>query len=102
MLFSSLPDVGGGDDLPPYRLSVRPYDGWQAEASKQLLMEDLPAVLILHLKRFVFDNYETRKVHKPVAYDESLTIPREIFAPIRRPVQPIEYELFGGRFGLWW
>ncbi|KAJ2718386.1 hypothetical protein GGI07_005776, partial [Coemansia sp. Benny D115] len=44
-------------------------------ATKQILLEKLPPVLVMHLKRFVFCPYEgVQKVHKFIEYPATLTI----------------------------
>ena len=77
--------------------------GWSAarnanvDATKQVYLETLPPVLILHLKRFVYDPQEQNVVKrsKPVAYSTELTIPAEIISPAKRTPQGIKYRLFG-------
>lgn len=42
---------------------------------KQTLLEKLPPVLVLHLKRFVYDAYDgTQKLRKQISYSSHLTI----------------------------
>ena len=80
------------------------------DATKQITVETFPRVLILHLKRFVFEMSELSvvKKSKPVAYGTELVIPPgefwvcmrlrltlEIISPGRRQ-QPVKYRLFGG------
>jgi ubiquitin carboxyl-terminal hydrolase 10 len=49
-------------------------------ATKQVLIESLPPVLILHLKRFQYDNTGgTQKIWKKVGYPLELEIPKEVF-----------------------
>ena len=52
-------------------------------ATKQVYIEDLPPLLILHLKRFQYDNStkRTEKIWKKVGYPLELEIPREAFPP---------------------
>ena len=55
-------------------------------ATKQVFIETLPQVLILHLKRFQYDNQGgTQKVWKKVGYPLELEIPKEVFPQHRRP-----------------
>ncbi len=50
-------------------------------ATKQMSIETLPSVLILHLKRFQYDNNGgTQKIWKRVGYPLDLEIPKEVFA----------------------
>jgi ubiquitin carboxyl-terminal hydrolase 10 len=54
-------------------------------ATKQLFIESLPPVLILHLKRFQYDNTGgAQKIWKKVGYPLDLIIPKEIFPPHKR------------------
>ncbi|SPN97714.1 related to ubiquitin carboxyl-terminal hydrolase 10 [Cephalotrichum gorgonifer] len=55
--------------------------GKNVEASKQVLIDELPPVLILHLKRFQFDTAGgTLKIAKKVGYPLDLEIPREVLS----------------------
>lgn len=59
--------------------------GPSATATKQVFIETLPPVLILHLKRFQYDNAGgTQKIWKKVGYPLQLEIPKEAFPPHRR------------------
>ena len=60
--------------------------GPKLTATKQIFIESLPPVLILHLKRFQYDNVTkgTQKIWKKVGYPLELEIPREVFPPHRR------------------
>lgn len=51
--------------------------GKDVAATKQVFIETLPPVLILHLKRFQFDAHGTIKIWKKVDYPLELEIPRE-------------------------
>lgn len=54
-------------------------------ATKQVFIETLPPVLILHLKRFQYDNTGgTQKIWKKVGYPLELEIPKEIFPQHKR------------------
>lgn len=49
-------------------------------ATKQVTIESLPQVLILHLKRFQYDNTGgTQKIWKKIGYPLELEIPKEVF-----------------------
>lgn len=55
--------------------------GKNVEAYKQVLIDELPPVLILHLKRFQFDAAGgTLKIAKKVGYPLELDIPREVLS----------------------
>jgi ubiquitin carboxyl-terminal hydrolase 10 len=56
-------------------------------ATKQVFIETLPPVLILHLKRFQYDNAGgTQKIWKKVGYPLELEIPKEVFLRQKRGV----------------
>ena len=54
----------------------------EVEASRNLSLEDLPPILVLHLKRFVYDGTTggCQKVMKAVEFSVDLEIPREILS----------------------
>lgn len=60
--------------------------GPNVTATKQIFIETLPPVLILHLKRFHYDSLTgaTQKIWKKVGYPLDLEIPREVFPAHRR------------------
>lgn len=62
--------------------------GPNVTATKQIFIETLPPVLILHLKRFQYDSLTgaTQKIGKKVGYPLDLEIPREVFPAHRRNV----------------
>ncbi len=54
-------------------------------ATKQISIETLPQVLILHLKRFQYDsNGGTQKIWRKVGYPLDLEIPKEVFPQHKR------------------
>jgi ubiquitin carboxyl-terminal hydrolase 10 len=61
--------------------------GPNVTANKQVFIETLPPVLILHLKRFQYDNTGgTQKIWKKVGYPLELEIPKEVFSRQKRTV----------------
>ncbi|KAK5096948.1 hypothetical protein LTR24_002389 [Lithohypha guttulata] len=60
--------------------------GMKASATKQVFIETLPPVLILHLKRFEYNSVTKRaeKIWKKVGYPLELEIPKEVFQPATR------------------
>ncbi|KAL0942827.1 ubiquitin c-terminal hydrolase [Colletotrichum truncatum] len=52
--------------------------------TKQTLIETLPPILILHLKRFKFDTEGTTKIGKKVGYPLELQLPPEVLSKRRR------------------
>jgi ubiquitin carboxyl-terminal hydrolase 10 len=67
----------------------------KVRASKQITIESLPRVLILHLKRFSFGHNGVEKIHKFISYPEILTI-RPSWLVNERKYSPQErtYSLF--------
>lgn len=56
-------------------------------ATRQVYIETLPPVLILHLKRFQYDNAGgTQKIWKKIGYPLELEIPKEVFTRKQRGV----------------
>jgi ubiquitin carboxyl-terminal hydrolase 10 len=60
--------------------------GAKAQTTKQVLIESVPPVLILHLKRFQFDptGTGTVKIWKKVDYPLELELPKEVFSTQKR------------------
>jgi ubiquitin carboxyl-terminal hydrolase 10 len=50
-------------------------------ATKQVFIDTLPPVLILHLKRFHYDASGPHKIWKKIGYPLELEIPKEVFPP---------------------
>ncbi|OAD73588.1 hypothetical protein PHYBLDRAFT_133421 [Phycomyces blakesleeanus NRRL 1555(-)] len=66
------------------------------DATKQIYLENIPPVLILHMKRFVFDNVGgVQKLQKQVTYGTTLTIEPEWMAQGSKSSGPVSYQLFG-------
>jgi ubiquitin carboxyl-terminal hydrolase 10 len=53
-------------------------------STKQMFIETLPPVLILHLKRFHYDANGPQKIWRKIGYPLELEIPKEVFAPHKR------------------
>ena len=61
--------------------------GPNVTATKQVFIETVPPVLILHLKRFQYDNAGgTQKIWKKIGYPLELEIPKEVFPKQKRSV----------------
>ncbi|KAG0326847.1 hypothetical protein BG000_001221 [Podila horticola] len=69
--------------------------GATVEATKKIFIEHVPPVLVLHLKRFIYRDGGTQKLHKQVGYKTVLDLQPEIITPTRRPSSAIPYKLFG-------
>ncbi|KAI9790491.1 MAG: hypothetical protein M1833_001930 [Piccolia ochrophora] len=66
-----------------------------ATATKQVFIETLPAVLILHLKRFQYDNTGgTQKIWKKINYPLELDIPKEVYPPHKRAAHALQKERY--------
>lgn len=66
--------------------------GPDAVVTKQVFLETLPSVLILHLKRFQFDaqGNGTLKIWKKVGYPLELELPKEVYSRQKRSVMAAE------------
>lgn len=71
--------------------------GLRVEATKQVYLESFPPVLILHLKRFLYDNVGgVQKSAKIVGYGTELEVGEEVVGPSQRTGRKVRYQLFGG------
>lgn len=71
--------------------------GVRVDATKQVYLETYPPVLILHLKRFLYDNVGgVQKSGKVIGYGTELVIREEIIAPTKRTGKVVKYQLYGG------
>jgi len=84
------PEVNYVEDALNMFMLKETVDGYKApdstveiQASKQLTIEQLPVVLILHLKRFTFEQGEAHKVHKVIEYEPVLNIQRKLISSER-------------------
>ncbi|CEP19258.1 hypothetical protein [Parasitella parasitica] len=92
----SIEDAIANMTLPETMHDYTSPKGIKVDATKQVYLEGLPPVLILHMKRFVFDNVGgVQKLSKKVNYGAKLTIDPEWMAAASRPAEPIVYQLFG-------
>lgn len=77
------------------------------DATKQFTLDELPPVLILHLKRFLYDEHVgSQKCTKKIGYGTHLRIDEKVMSPARRNLaaaagngkgkEVARYELFGG------
>lgn len=63
-------------------------------ATKQMYVESMPDILVLHLKRFVYDSIGgTQKLWKVVGYPLELEIPESAIAPTQRQFVARRYRL---------
>lgn len=74
------------------------------DATKQVFIETLPPILVLHLKRFYYDDVGgVQKSSKVLGYGSNLEISESVISPARRGEAQRRYKLFGvvyhhGRF----
>ncbi|KAJ3106101.1 hypothetical protein HDU96_008323 [Phlyctochytrium bullatum] len=82
--------------LPEHLDGLSNQQGGIVEATKQNLLDELPPVLILHLKRFVYNSIGgTQKIRKHVVYSPTLKIKPELLSANAKPrFNASEYHLF--------
>ncbi|KAF9284015.1 hypothetical protein BGZ68_004944 [Mortierella alpina] len=88
LLNSTIPEVLDG-------FTSSEKGGITVEATKKIFIEHVPPVLVLHLKRFIYKDGGTQKLHKEVGYKTVLNLQPELISPSRRPSNAIPYKLFG-------
>lgn len=104
-------------------MSTPARPGVLVEASQQVLIDVLPPILVLHLKRFQYDTdvKGVVKINKQITYGPELEISSgkchppgnppytadpsqlglsEIVAPARRSAHPTKYKLFSGAYSI--
>ncbi|KAH8106914.1 hypothetical protein BXZ70DRAFT_915591 [Cristinia sonorae] len=81
----------------PVQISIPTRPGQVTEASQQTLIDSLPSILVLHMKRFQYDTTvgDVVKINKQVFYGPDLEITPDLLAPSRKTAHPIKYQLFG-------
>ncbi|KAG9040244.1 hypothetical protein FRB95_000173 [Tulasnella sp. JGI-2019a] len=84
----------------PETVTMRSPKGYDVSATKQVFIETLPAILVLHFKRFIFEArdegvYNVIKSQKVIGYGTALEIPKDALSPPQRQGSPIRYQLFG-------
>jgi len=71
--------------------------GVSVDAHQQVLIESLPPILVLHLKRFLYDTQvgDVVKIGKSISFTPELEIDPNLISPSRRQPQKVKYKLFG-------
>ncbi|KAJ3260761.1 hypothetical protein HK103_007324 [Boothiomyces macroporosus] len=70
-----------------------------SQTTKQSFIENIPPILIITLKRFVYDvsKAKTLKIFKHIEIPAVLKLPKEIMSPANRSTIP-PYKLFAGKY----
>jgi len=76
--------------------SARP--GVIIEGHQQSLIEVLPPILVLQLKRFGYDTTGVAKVGKQVKFGPELEIGPDLMVPVAKKAHPQRYKLFGALY----
>ncbi|KAJ2915233.1 hypothetical protein MD484_g5175, partial [Candolleomyces efflorescens] len=84
----------------PVQVSIPTQPGVAVEATQQVLIESLPPILVLHIKRFCYDmNVKgVVKVGKQVQFGPELEIGSDLMAPAAKKTGPTRYKLFGALY----
>jgi len=80
----------------PVQVSSVTKGGAAVDAHQQVFIETLPPILVLHLKRFLYDTTAKGvvKIGKQISFGAELEIPSDALSPSKRSVHPIKYKLF--------
>jgi len=69
--------------------------GTLVDATKQVLIESLPPILVVHVKRFLYDLHGgVQKSNKPLLYNTILQVPRDVLSPNQRGPSSPRYRLY--------
>ncbi|KZT23995.1 cysteine proteinase [Neolentinus lepideus HHB14362 ss-1] len=81
----------------PVQMSAPNRPGVTIEASQQVLIDLLPPILVLHMKRFLYDPAAggVVKIGKQITFGPEVEIGPELMAPTRKMATPERYKLFG-------
>ncbi|KAF8163725.1 hypothetical protein B0H34DRAFT_650904 [Crassisporium funariophilum] len=84
----------------PVQLTQPARPGVTIEAQQQVLIEALPPILVLHIKRFCYDTNVggVVKVGKQVRFGPELEIGADIMVPAAKKAHPARYKLFGALY----
>ncbi|KAF8884775.1 hypothetical protein BD779DRAFT_754219 [Infundibulicybe gibba] len=84
----------------PVQMTNPAKPGIIIEASQQILIESLPAILVLHIKRFCYDTAVggVVKVGKQVRFGPELEIGPDVMTSVAKKTIPTRYKLFGALY----
>ncbi|TFK21295.1 cysteine proteinase [Coprinopsis marcescibilis] len=84
----------------PVQVTLATVPGVPVEATQQVLIESLPPILVLHIKRFCYDTdvKGVVKVSKQVAFGPELDVGPELMAPGVKKSTGTRYKLFGALY----
>ncbi|KJA24204.1 hypothetical protein HYPSUDRAFT_65703 [Hypholoma sublateritium FD-334 SS-4] len=84
----------------PVQLTQSARPGVTVEAQQQVLIESLPPILVLHIKRFCYDTSVNGvvKVGKQVRFGPELEIGSDVMISAAKKSQPTRYKLFGALY----
>jgi len=69
--------------------------GTLVDATKQVLIESLPPILVVHVKRFLYNLHGgVQKSNKPLLYNTVLEVPRDVLSPNQRAASLPRYRLY--------
>ncbi|KAF9507625.1 hypothetical protein BS47DRAFT_1303785 [Hydnum rufescens UP504] len=69
--------------------------GGTVDATKQVFIETVPPILVVHIKRFLYDGDGVQKSNKVLLYKTYLEIPNDVLSPAQRAARPLRYRLYG-------
>ncbi|EMD38119.1 hypothetical protein CERSUDRAFT_113250 [Gelatoporia subvermispora B] len=83
-------------DPQPVQITSPTQPGVIIDATQQALIEALPPILVLHLKRFLYDTSigDVVKVGKQIAFTPELDVTPDLISPSRKATHPVKYQLF--------
>ncbi|KAF8967294.1 hypothetical protein BDZ97DRAFT_1938213 [Flammula alnicola] len=84
----------------PVQVTQPTRPGITVDAQQQVLIEALPPILVLHIKRFCYDTAVggVVKVGKQVRFGPELEIGSDVMVPAAKKAQPTRYKLFGALY----
>ncbi|KAF9472886.1 hypothetical protein BDN70DRAFT_432967 [Pholiota conissans] len=86
----------------PVQISQPGKLGVTVDGQRQELIEALPPILVMHIKRFFYDPTQggAVKVGKQLRFGPELEVGADIMVPAARKAQPARYKLFGAIYSM--